>query len=219
MRHKAKTLLELYKMLLAAFGPRNWWPGDSPFEVAVGAILTQNTNWSNVTKAINALKSEGLLSFDALYRIPVEELAVRIRPSGYYNVKAKRLKAFFDYLFQEAGGDLLAALSGDLDSTRSKLLSVKGIGPETADSILLYAGGRPTFVVDAYTKRILHRHGMIPEEIDYEELRALFMDCLETDEAMFNEYHALLVCLGNRYCFRTKPNCDECPAHGWNIEP
>ncbi len=218
MFDRKTILLDLYDRLYEALGPRHWWPGDSPFEVAVGAILTQNTAWRNVEKAIGNLKAERLLSPDALQNLPVQDLAAIIRPAGYYNIKAGRLKHFLDFLFRENAGDLDRLLAQDLDTLRSKLLSINGIGPETADSILLYAGNKPTFVVDTYTKRILSRHGLIPEEVSYDEVRDFFMDCLEPDVAMFNEYHALLVHLGHAFCLKTKPKCSECPAKGWNDE-
>ena len=216
MSQKKKILLELYSRLFEAFGPRYWWPGDSGFEVAVGAILTQNTAWRNVTKAIKNLKDKGLLSPEALYHVPVEDLASLIRPAGYYNIKAQRLKHFMQFLFRESAGNLDRLLAEDLDTLRSKLLSINGIGPETADSILLYAGNKTTFVVDTYTKRILFRHSLIPEEVSYDEVRNFFMDCLEPDAAMFNEYHALLVYLGHAFCLKKNPKCPGCPAKGWN---
>jgi len=218
MFQKKRILLELYNRLFEAFGPRYWWPGDSGFEVAVGAILTQNTAWRNVTKAIRNLKDQGLLSPEALYHIPVEGLASVIRPAGYYNIKARRLKHFVQFLFRESAGNLDRLFAEDVDSLRSKLLSINGIGPETADSILLYAGNKTTFVVDSYTKRILFRHSLIPEEVSYDEVRNFFMDCLEPDAAMFNEYHALLVHLGHAFCRKRKPKCSGCPARGWNDE-
>ncbi|NVM21291.1 MAG: endonuclease III domain-containing protein, partial [Desulfobacterales bacterium] len=181
-------------------------------------ILTQNTAWRNVKKAINSLKSRSLLSPDALYYLPIRDLAHAIRPAGYYNIKARRLKHFVEFLFQETAGELDLLLAQDLDSLRSKLLSVNGIGPETADSILLYAGNKPTFVVDTYTKRILFRHSLMPEDASYEEVRNFFMDCLEPDVSMFNEYHALLVHLGHTFCSKKNPKCTGCPASGWNDE-
>ncbi len=218
MFDRKTILLDLYARLYEAFGPRHWWPGDSRFEIAVGAILTQNTAWRNVTKAITNLKANNLLSPHALHRVPVQELSAVIRPAGYYNIKARRLKHFMQFLFEESDGDLNELLGEDLASLRERLLSVNGIGPETADSILLYAGNKPTFVVDAYTRRILVRHNLIPEEGPYDELQSFFMDCLEPDPNMFNEFHALLVHLGHTYCVRKEPKCAECPAKGWNEE-
>jgi endonuclease-3 related protein len=216
MFDKKTILLDLYSRLYKAFGPRDWWPGDTTFEVVVGAILTQNTAWRNVRKAISNLKSRSLLSPQALYHVPVQDLATVIRPAGYYNIKARRLKHFVRFLFQESAGDLGRLLAKDIDTLRGKLLSINGIGPETADSILLYAGGKPTFVVDAYTRRILFRHNLIPEETSYDEVRDFFMDCLEPDASMFNEYHALLVHVGHTFCLKKNPKCSGCPAMGWN---
>jgi endonuclease-3 related protein len=218
MSDRKTILLDLYDRLYKAIGPRHWWPGDSPFEVAVGAILTQNTAWRNVEKAISNLKAENLLSPDSLYHIPVQDLAPVIRPAGYYNIKARRLKHFVEFLFQESAGDLSRLMAQDLDTLRSKLLAINGIGPETADSILLYAGNKPTFVVDAFTRRILFRHSLLPEDAPYDEVRDFFMDCLEPDVATFNEYHALLVHVGHTFCLRRNPKCSPCPAIGWNDE-
>jgi endonuclease-3 related protein len=169
-----------------------------------------------VEKAIGNLKTAALLSPKALQYLPVEDLATLIRPAGYYNIKARRLKHFLDFLFKEHDGDLEGLLAQDLDTLRDKLISINGIGPETADSILLYAGNQPTFVVDTYTKRILFRHGLMPEEVSYDEVRSFFMDCLEPNVAMFNEYHALLVFLGHSFCLKRNPRCSTCPAEGWN---
>jgi endonuclease-3 related protein len=216
MPDRIEILLSLYHQLFQAFGPRHWWPGDTPFEVAVGAILTQNTAWRNVKKAIANLKKEGVLSPRHIHALPFETLAALIRPSGYYNIKAKRLKHFTDFLFEEASGNVDRLMSRELLPLRKALLAVNGIGPETADSILLYAGNKPTFVVDTYTKRILSRHGLAPEDISYEEARSFFMDCLPPDVTLFNEYHALLVHLGHAFCLKRDPRCLECPANGWN---
>ncbi len=205
-----QKLMEIFNLLYDAFGPRHWWPGDSPFEVIVGAILTQNTTWKNVEKAINNLKRANLLEPKALYRLPYEILVELIRPVGFFNIKAKRLKAFLNFLFEEFQGNLEEMFSLEMEGLRKKLLSIPGIGPETADSILLYAGGKPSFVVDAYTRRILSRHGLIHEEASYEDIRELFMDHLPSDVGLFNEYHALLVELGKRFC-KTKPHCKGCP--------
>ena len=216
MFDKKTILLDLYNRLYKAFGPRDWWPGDTPFEVVVGAILTQNTAWRNVKKAISNLKARSLLSPYALYHVPVQDLTTLIRPAGYYNIKARRLKYFVRFLFQESAGDLDRLLAEDINTLRGKLLSINGIGPETADSILLYAGDKPSFVVDAYTRRILFRHNLIPEETSYDEVRDFFMDCLEPDASMFNEYHALLVHVGHTFCVKKNPKCSGCPAKGWN---
>jgi endonuclease-3 related protein len=207
-------LTELYDTLWEAWGPQGWWPGDTPFEVAVGAILTQNTNWGNVAQAIMALKRQELLTPQALHGLPESELARLIRPAGYYNLKARRLKNFLDFLANDYQYSMAHMADADLERLRPALLGVKGIGPETADSILLYALDKPTFVVDAYTFRILSRHGLIPEACSYEELRQLFMEHLPPEVPIYQEYHALLVRLGKAWC-RPMPRCPDCPVEGW----
>ncbi|OAQ19826.1 endonuclease III domain-containing protein [Thermosulfurimonas dismutans] len=202
-----EVLLEIYRGLYYHFGPQHWWPAESPFEVCVGAILTQNTNWRNVERAIENLKTRGFLSPEALHRLSVEELAGLIRPAGYFRIKAQRLKAFVDFLVSRYEGELSALAEKETDEIRKELLSIKGIGPETADSILLYALERPVFVVDAYTKRILLRHGLTTEEAGYDELQELFMKSLPRDTQLYNEYHALLVACGKHYCLSRKPRC------------
>ncbi|MGD0281307.1 MAG: endonuclease III domain-containing protein [Dissulfurispiraceae bacterium] len=209
-KSKKKTLLEIYDKLYAAYGPQHWWPGDSPFEVAVGAILTQNTNWSNVEKAIANLKAARLLSARALHNIPAANLASLIRPSGYFNIKAGRLRAFLAFLMKTYGGSMKKMGKGDTASLRHSLLNVHGIGPETADSILLYALNKPVFVIDAYTKRVLSRHGIIDFRASYDEYQLLFHEALDQDTELFNEYHALLVMVGKDYC-KPKPRCENCP--------
>jgi len=205
-----RLLMNIYRKLYEAFGPRHWWPGETPFEVMVGAILTQNTSWGNVEKAIQNLKGEGVLNPKGIHRLRKTQLSSLIKPSGYYRIKTDRLMAFMDFLFEQYGGDIKKMGKGPLKGLRQKLLDVKGIGPETADSILLYGLGKPIFVVDAYTKRILSRHGIIPEKATYEEIQNLFMDHLPLDEKLFNEYHALLVHLGKAVC-KKKPKCESCP--------
>lgn len=212
--HTADQLQEIYRRMYDRFGRQQWWPGDSPFEIMVGAILTQNTNWQNVEKAIANLKAAGLLSFAAMSALPVEELAEYIRPAGYYNIKAARLQNFFAMIRQQWDGDLKYFLDQPTAALREQLLAVKGIGPETADSMVLYAAGKPIFVVDAYTHRILSRHEIIPEEYGYFEIQELMMDNLEEDSQLFNEYHALLVQTGKKFCKKSKPNCDQCPLAG-----
>ena len=207
---KTKALLQIYQKMFDALGPRHWWPGETPFEVVIGAILTQNTNWSNVEKAIKNLKTAGKLSPEGIYELSVTELAKLIRPSGFFNVKAKRVKAFINWLFSRYEGNLSKMFAQDLQALRSELLSVKGIGPETADSILLYAGNMPTFVVDAYTHRIFSRHELIPEESTYDEMKSFFEENLPEDVQLFNEYHALLVNIGKTFC-KTKKVCEPCP--------
>lgn len=216
-RH-AKTvenLMDIYERLFAHFGPCHWWPGSSPFEIAVGAVLTQNTTWQNVELAITNLKEAGVLDLEALRALKPKHLAELIRPAGYYNLKEQRLRNLLDMFHHECGGDLDELWHKPLPEARELLLTVKGVGPETADSILLYAGGRPTFVIDAYTFRVLGRHGLAKEGDTYYHLQALFMEHLEPDPALFNEFHALIVRLGNVLCKKSKPTCKECPLEGW----
>lgn len=208
--NKAKTLLKMYRKMLDSLGPQQWWPGETPFEVIIGAILTQNTNWSNVEKAIKNLKTAGKLSPAGIHELAMSELAQLIRPSGFFNVKAKRVKAFIHWLFSRHEGNLSRMFAQDLETLRGELLSVKGIGPETADSILLYAGNMPTFVVDAYTHRIFSRHGYVSEESAYDEMKSFFEENLPKDVKLFNEYHALLVNIGKRFC-KPKKVCEPCP--------
>jgi endonuclease-3 related protein len=203
-------LMDVFGRLLERFGPQHWWPGDSPLEIMVGAVLTQNTAWPNVEKAIRALKEKGDLSLGFLLSLPQETMAELIRPCGYFRIKARRLKNLLALAQEKGKGDLEAFLSLPTDELRKALLSVSGIGPETADSILLYAAKRPVFVVDAYTRRILWRHGWISREAKYEEIQALFMERIPQDSSLYNEYHALLVALGKRHC-RPKPKCLGCP--------
>ena len=213
---KARWLDYTYQILDDHFGNLHWWPGDSPLEVIVGAILTQNTAWKNVETAIAALRRHALLSVTALMDIPERELAGMIRPSGYYNVKSRRLKAFLAFLRDEFRGSLDVMFSEDVPMLRQKLLGIKGIGAETADSILLYAGGKPVFVVDAYTRRILSRHGIVATRSSYGEIQRLFMDRLPADAALFNQYHALIVYTGKNYC-RKQPRCQECPLYPFSV--
>jgi endonuclease-3 related protein len=205
-------LIRIYDLLLARYGPRRWWPAETPFEVCVGAILTQNTNWGNVEKAIAGLKREGSLAPGALRAIPVERLAELIRPAGYYNLKSERLKSFIEWLFIKYGGSVERMSKKDWRELRGELLAVRGIGPETADSILLYACGKPTFVVDAYTKRLLAGLGLISGKESYEEVRSLFMENLPPDVPLFNEFHALIVQHAKEHC-RKRPICPGCPLH------
>lgn len=200
----------MYQKMLDALGSQRWWPGETPFEVIIGAILTQNTSWSNVEKAIKNLKAAKKLSPKAMYELDIIELSHLIRPSGFFNIKAKRLKMFINWLFSRHEGDISRLFTQDLQTLRSELLAVKGIGPETADSILLYAGNLPTFVVDAYTHRIFSRHGLIPDESSYDEIKSFFEDNLPQDASLFNEYHALLVNIGKTFC-KPKKFCEPCP--------
>jgi endonuclease-3 related protein len=207
---RGAQLRSIYKTLLEAYGPQHWWPGASPFEVVVGAILTQRVAWSNVERAIASLEDAGLMDAASLAQAPVDRVASLIRPCLYYNTKAAKLKAFLDLLFERHGGDLCRLLDLRADSLRLELLSVRGIGEETADAIILYAAGKPSFVVDAYTRRILSRLGLVKEKIRYVELRTLFMEALRPDATFYNEYHALLVRHGKERC-RPRPLCAGCP--------
>lgn len=203
-------LLEIFAALLAAYGPRGWWPSDSPFEVCVGAILTQNTNWGNVERALANLKGSGVLTPEALLLVPEEQLAELIRPAGYFNLKSRRLKEFIGWLYARHGGSLEVLFAEDWQRTRRELLEVRGIGPETCDSILLYAGGKPTFVVDAYTMRLFSRLDLLAGGEGYHAVQELFMANLPADAALFNEYHALIVEHAKRYC-KKRPRCAACP--------
>jgi endonuclease-3 related protein len=201
----------IYRKLFSFFGPQHWWPGDSAFEVMVGAILTQNTNWLNVEKAIKNLKQNKVLKPQKLYNLSKKNLAELIRPAGYYNIKADRLKNFLGFFLKSYNGGLKKMSQENASVLRKRLLSVKGIGPETADSILLYALDKPVFVIDAYTKRILSRHHLIGIEATYDEVQNLFMKNLKHDAQLFNGYHALLVRLGKEFCLKNKPRCEICP--------
>jgi endonuclease-3 related protein len=205
--------------MLVRFGPRGWWPGETPFEVMVGAILTQNTNWGNVERAIANLKARDLLDPQRMLNVPPAELAELIRPAGYFRVKTQRLRNFLAMFVKDYDGDVSLMQTHSLTTLREVLLLVRGIGPETADSILLYALEKPVFVVDAYTKRILSRHAICCEEDGYAELQALFMEHLADDVPLFNEYHALLVEVGKQFCRPKEPRCAECPLNGWNEKP
>ncbi|SPD76041.1 conserved hypothetical protein [uncultured Desulfobacterium sp.] len=209
-----QRLMEMFELMFAHFGPRHWWPGETALEVIVGAVLTQNTNWKNVEKAITNLKESGLLSLKALCSVSADELALEIRPAGYYNIKAGRLKNLISFVENHYGGNLGRMLEDGTAALRQGLLSVNGIGPETADSIILYGANCPIFVIDAYTHRILKRHGMAEDEATYHDLQEMFMDNLPEDVSLFNEFHALIVETGKDYC-RKNPLCDKCPLSKW----
>jgi endonuclease III related protein len=206
--------MKMFDLMLNHFGPQHWWPGEDALEMMVGAILTQNTSWSNVEKAIENLKKRGILNIKALHDISIPELAHEIRPAGYYNVKAIRLKNLINYIVERYNGDISTLLMENTDTLREGLLSIKGVGPETADSILLYAVERPVFVIDAYTHRILNRHGLADDQASYDNLQQLFMDSLPEDAGLFNEFHALVVRVGKEYC-RRRPLCNICPLEKW----
>lgn len=211
MTHK---LNRIFRKLYSAFGKQYWWPAKNSFEVIIGAILTQNTNWDNVEKAIRALKEKKLLSPKKLRQLEIKKLSGLIKSAGYYNLKAQRLKNFIKFLFDSYNGQIKLMAAQDLTVLRSQLLAVNGIGPETADSILLYALNKPVFVVDAYTKRILLRHKLTDEKADYHLIQNIFMRNLKKNTQLFNEYHALLVKLGKDYCRKQNPKCGICPLHG-----
>ena len=206
------TLQEIYDRLAAHYGHTGWWPGDSPFEIAVGAILTQNTAWTNVERAIANLKAHELLNPSAILDSPAETLENAIRASGYFRVKAQRLRNFCAYLLEKYGGSMECMAREPLDALRPELLAVNGIGPETADDILLYACGKLVFVVDAYTRRILYRHGLTGKDIGYESLRELFETNLPRDHHLYKEYHGLIVWTGKDFC-GPKPKCEACPLN------
>jgi endonuclease-3 related protein len=206
------TLLQIYRKLMNRYGPQHWWPADEPFEVIVGAILTQSAAWTNVEKAIASLKEAEALSSQALRRLSQPELARLIRPCGYYNAKALKLKAFAQWLGENYNDDLAQLFASDITHLRQQLLSIHGIGEETADSIILYAANRPIFVIDAYTRRIISRIGIAPDSNSYSAFQSLFMDNLPADATLFNEYHALLVHLGKNVC-HNQPLCPNCPLN------
>jgi len=210
MPRKLPPLLDLYDELFAAFGPQHWWPGDSPLEVVVGAVLVQNTAWSNVVRAIDNLKQRRLMHIGRLVDLPHAELEELLQPAGYFRVKARRLRNVLEWLVREHQGSLDRLFALPLEEARRQLLGVNGVGPETADSILLYAGELPKFVVDAYTRRLLVRHGWLAPPATYDQMQQLFEKRLEPDVQLFNEYHALIVRLGHEYC-RKKPRCESCP--------
>jgi endonuclease-3 related protein len=205
----AGTLLDRYRRLYAAYGPQHWWPADSPFEVVVGAILTQSAAWVNVEKAIDNLRAAGILSPQGLLKVGLDELARLIYPAGYYNAKARKLKAFLEMLFDRHGGQLDALFALPLPELRQELLATHGIGQETADSIILYAAEKPSFVIDAYTRRVFSRLGLEPARDSYASWQAMFGDALPPDVRLFNEYHALIDCHAKAVC-RKAPLCSRC---------
>jgi endonuclease-3 related protein len=204
------SVLAIYDRLRDAYGHAGWWPAKTPFEVCLGAILTQNTAWTNVERALSALRSRRLLSHRALRGLPPSRIAPLIRSSGTYRLKARRVAAFVRFLEREYGGRVAAMAGEEAAPLRQKLLAVDGIGPETADSIALYAAGLPLFVVDAYTRRIFSRLGLVSGSESYDRIQRFFMDCLPRDAALFNDYHAQIVRLGKEAC-RARPLCGRCP--------
>ena len=209
---RKNRLRMFYEHMAAHFGTTHWWPGDSPFEIAIGAILTQNTAWTNVEKAIENLKRDKLLDPEKMVSSAKERLEEALRPSGYFRVKAERVRIFCRYLLETYGtqAPMTRMAERDWPVLRHELLALNGIGPETADDILLYACGKPVFVVDAYTRRIFGRHGFVPHTIKYEELRAFFERHMTPDIHVYKEYHGLIVWTGKEFC-RRSPKCEQCP--------
>jgi len=205
----SQILRDIYQRLMACYGPQHWWPAREPFEIIVGAILTQSAAWGNVEKAITNLKAAEALSPQALRHLSLSEVAELIRPSGYYNAKALKLKSLAHWLGKHCDNNLDKLFASDTSHLRQQLLSIYGIGQETADSIILYAASKPIFVIDAYTRRIINRIGLAPGGNSYAAYQSLFMDNLPTDARLFNEYHALLVCLAKSVC-RSRPLCQQC---------
>lgn len=211
LRDSQPPLDEYYNSLFTALGPQHWWPGKSPFEIIVGALLVQNTSWKNAEIAISNLRDARLLSPSAIRQVNLRRLQRLIRSSGYFRQKARKLKAFCTFLQAEYGGSLKRMFATPTIALREKLLGIWGIGPETADSILLYAGGHEVFVVDAYTKRLLQRHGWIDDKAKYDDVRWIFERRFPGNVELFNEFHALIVNVGKTWCRPQQPNCDECP--------
>jgi len=201
----------VYRVLRRAFGHQHWWPGETRLEIIIGAILTQNTAWTNVEKAIRNLKRTRSLSAAALRKMPVPRLAGKIRSAGYFNVKASRIKDFLDFLTRGYQGSLARLFREETGPLRQELLGVRGIGPETADSILLYAGQKPSFVIDAYTRRIFSRHGLMHQEAGYESWKGLFESHLPRDVPLYNDFHAQIVHLAKTHCRSSEARCEGCP--------
>ena len=208
----------MYRAMRKHFGHQHWWPGDGALEICVGAILTQNTHWANVERAIANLKAARCLSVRKLHAQPQAALARLIRPAGYFNVKARRLKNFIADVVGQAGGSIKRYLDRPVAELRQRLLAVSGIGPETADSIILYAAGKPSFVVDTYTHRILSRHGLADAACNYPAIQAMFEQALPRRVALWNDYHAQLVATGKHFC-RPKAACDGCPLRRFGHNP
>ncbi len=210
-QENSNPFLRVYDRLYSHYGPQGWWPAETSIEMMVGAVLTQNTNWGNVEKALTNLKEARLLSFADLLAMEVDELAEYIRPSGYYNIKARRLKNLFQMIESKYEGELTFFFEDNLEDSRENLLKVKGVGPETADAILLYAAEKPVFVIDTYTHRVFSRHHLVEEDTDYFSLQQEFMDNLPEDTLLFNEFHALIVMVAKEFCKKKNPRCSDCP--------
>jgi endonuclease-3 related protein len=213
-KKRGAKIRKMYRLLERHFGDLGWWPARSAFEVVVGAILTQNTAWSNVEKAIDRLRLKRLLSPAKIVSMRTSRLACLIRPAGYYRIKARRLKEISRFIISECRGELRKLRKADTGKLRRKFLAVKGVGPETADSILLYALKKPVFVVDAYTKRIFSRHGLTSEDASYDEVRSFVHSYFPQDERALNQFHALLVETAKGFCKKRKPVCEKCPLNG-----
>ncbi|MGB9602719.1 MAG: endonuclease III domain-containing protein [Verrucomicrobiia bacterium] len=219
MEKNLKTALQkAYDLMYRQFGYQDWWPGDTDFEICIGAILTQNTAWSNVEKAIENLKRQGALDPYVIHKMPISELANLIRPAGYFNIKAKRVKNFVNVLVEKYNGSIALLLEGTRDTVRKRLLAINGIGKETADSMMLYAGQHLSFVVDAYTKRIFSRHNWCRPDAEYDEIKALCENSLNKDVSKnllnyWRDYHAQLVMVGKNYCRKSNPKCECCPLN------
>ena len=205
--------MDIYHKLLAAFGHRHWWPAQTRDEVIIGAILTQNVTWKNAKAAIDNLRKHNLLTLKAIHEVSISEITTLIKPARFYNQKAQKLKYFIDFLFYKYGGNLDALFSQDTGELRRELLNIKGLGEETVDSILLYAGEKPVFVIDAYTKRIFSRLGLTDKEWSYHAYQHFFMERLVKDVKLYNDYHAQIVHLGHVYCKKREPKCTECPLN------
>ncbi len=204
-------LLEIYSLLKAHFGYLNWWPAKTPFEVAVGTILTQNVAWGNVEKSITNLEEKGLVNPKKLLKANPAIVKKCISPSGYYNIKYERLISLLRFIRDELNFEITNLKRMTLNDARDKLLSIKGVGKETADSILLYAAGFPVFVVDTYTKRSFYRIGILQSpDMDYDDVQAIFMKNLPSDVKLYNDYHAQIVELSKNYC-KKRPTCKNCP--------
>lgn len=210
--------MEMYDAMLDRFGHQGWWPGDGPLEICVGAVLTQNTNWTNVEKALNNLRNAGIMSVSAIHETDHDTLAELIRPAGYFNLKAKRLKNFIARVYENCGDDIEAFLDRSVWGLQEELMPINGIGRETADSMILYAAEKPTFVIDRYTCRMMVRHGLINPEDDYEQVKELFESSLPEDLDLWKDYHAQIVAVGKQHC-KPKAKCDGCPLESFDHDP
>lgn len=204
-------LEDIYSRLLCQFGHRCWWPATTQGEIIIGAILTQSVSWRNASKAISNLKAHGLLSLEAIHKADTSNIASLIKSTRFYNQKAKKLKYFTEFLLAKYNGSLEVLFSNSLQALRDELLHINGLGEETVDSILLYAGNKEIFVVDTYTKRIFSRLGIVDENASYRECQDLFMANLNRDAKLYNDYHAQIVYLGHHYCKKRNPECTKCP--------